>query len=92
MKYLLIVGFDGVEIHGANAYLIEQFMKDSSNNRTDKYGGSLENRCRFALEVVEAVTNEIGPDQVGIRLSPFTDYMECFDSDPQAWAYTWHRH
>ncbi|XP_078176790.1 putative 12-oxophytodienoate reductase 11 [Carex rostrata] len=77
-------GFDGVEIHGAHAYLIEQFMKDSSNNRTDKYGGSLENRCRFALEVVEAISNEIGPDRVGIRLSPFTDYMECFDSDPQA--------
>jgi len=77
-------GFDGVEIHGAHAYLIEQFMKDSSNNRTDKYGGSLENRCRFALEVVEAITNEIGPDRVGIWLSPFTDYMECFDSDPQA--------
>jgi 12-oxophytodienoic acid reductase len=72
-----------VEIHGAHGYLIEQFMKDSSNNRTDKYGGSLENRCRFALEVVEAISNEIGPDRVGIRLSPFTDYMECFDSNPE---------
>ncbi|KAJ1704225.1 hypothetical protein LUZ63_004004 [Rhynchospora breviuscula] len=76
-------GFDGVEIHGAHGYLIEQFMKDSSNSRTDKYGGSLENRCRFALEIVEAISNEIGPDRVGIRLSPFTDYMECFDSDPE---------
>ncbi|KAJ4748667.1 12-oxophytodienoate reductase-like protein [Rhynchospora pubera] len=64
-------GFDGVEIHGAHGFLIEQFMKDSSNSRTDKYGGSLENRCRFALEVVEAISNEIGPDRVGIRLSPF---------------------
>ncbi|KAJ3708726.1 hypothetical protein LUZ61_012431 [Rhynchospora tenuis] len=76
-------GFDGVEIHGAHGFLIEQFMKDSSNSRTDKYGGSLENRCRFALEIVEAICNEIGPDRVGIRLSPFTDYMECFDSDPE---------
>ncbi|KAJ4757496.1 12-oxophytodienoate reductase-like protein [Rhynchospora pubera] len=76
-------GFDGVEIHGAHGYLIEQFMKDSSNSRTDKYGGSLENRCRFALDIVEAISNEIGPDRVGIRLSPFTDYNECFDSDPE---------
>ncbi|XP_078148953.1 putative 12-oxophytodienoate reductase 11 [Carex rostrata] len=76
-------GFDGVEMHGAHGYLIEQFMKDSINNRTDKYGGSVENRCRFALEIVEAISNEIGPDRLGIRLSPFTDYMECFDSDPE---------
>jgi len=59
-------------------------MNDSVNDRTDKYGGSLENRCRFALEVVEAVANEIGPDRVGLRLSPFADYMECWDSDPEA--------
>ncbi|KAK4784729.1 hypothetical protein SAY86_019097 [Trapa natans] len=77
-------GFDGVEIHGANGYLIDQFMKDSVNNRSDQYGGSLENRCRFALEVVEAVVNEVGPDRVGMRLSPFADYMETPDSDPEA--------
>ncbi|KAJ3683193.1 hypothetical protein LUZ60_013420 [Juncus effusus] len=76
-------GFDGVEIHGAHGYLIEQFMKDSSNDRTDEYGGSLENRCRFALEVVKAITDEIRSDRVGMRLSPFTDYMDCFDSDPE---------
>ncbi|MBA0823597.1 hypothetical protein Goarm_020317, partial [Gossypium armourianum] len=57
-------GFDGVEIHGANGYLLDQFMKDQVNDRTDKYGGSLENRCRFPLEMVEAVVNEIGADKL----------------------------
>lgn len=80
----LNAGFDGVEIHGAHGYLIDQFMKDQVNDRTDKYGGSLENRCRFALEVVEAVSKEIGPDRVGIRLSPFASYMESGDSNPEA--------
>ncbi|KAF8411936.1 hypothetical protein HHK36_004494 [Tetracentron sinense] len=77
-------GFDGVEIHGAHGYLVDQFMKDQVNDRTDKYGGSLENRCRFALEVVEAIVDEIGADKVGIRLSPFSDYMESGDSNPEA--------
>ncbi|XP_062152615.1 12-oxophytodienoate reductase 1-like isoform X1 [Alnus glutinosa] len=77
-------GFDGVEIHGAHGYLIDQFLKDQVNDRTDQYGGSLENRCRFALEIVEAVANEIGADKVGIRLSPFADYMESRDSNPKA--------
>ncbi|KAB1210904.1 12-oxophytodienoate reductase 2 [Morella rubra] len=77
-------GFDGVEIHGAHGYLVDQFMKDQVNDRTDQYGGSLENRCRFALEIVEAVANEIGADKVGIRLSPFADYMESGDSNPKA--------
>ncbi|PQQ16097.1 12-oxophytodienoate reductase 2-like [Prunus yedoensis var. nudiflora] len=77
-------GFDGVEIHGAHGYLLDQFMKDQVNDRTDEYGGSLENRCRFALEVVEGVVNEIGADKVGIRLSPFANYMESGDSDPKA--------
>ncbi|WCJ34869.1 12-oxophytodienoate reductase 1 [Euphorbia peplus] len=77
-------GFDGVEIHGAHGYLIDQFMKDSVNDRTDEYGGSLENRCRFALQVVEAIVNEIGADKVGIRLSPFADYSEAGDSNPKA--------
>lgn len=79
-------GFDGVEIHGANGYLIDQFMKDQVNDRTDEYGGSLENRCRFALEIVEAVVNEIGADKVGMRLSPFADYMESADSNPDSLA------
>lgn len=73
-----------MEIHGANGYLIEQFLKDQVNDRTDEYGGSLENRCRFALEIVEAVSNAIGAERVGIRLSPFTDYLECTDSNPTA--------
>ncbi|XP_065847097.1 12-oxophytodienoate reductase 2-like [Euphorbia lathyris] len=77
-------GFDGVEIHGAHGYLVDQFMKDSVNDRTDEYGGSLENRCRFALQVVEAVADEIGADKVGIRLSPFADYCESGDSNPNA--------
>ncbi|KAK9929881.1 hypothetical protein M0R45_026954 [Rubus argutus] len=76
-------GFDGVEIHGAHGYLIDQFFKDQVNDRTDQYGGSLENRCRFALEIVEAVANEIGADKVGIRLSPFANYMESGDSNPK---------
>uniref|UniRef100_M1BMA0 LEDI-5c protein n=2 Tax=Solanum tuberosum TaxID=4113 RepID=M1BMA0_SOLTU len=59
-------------------------MKDKVNDRTDQYGGSLENRCRFALDIVEAIVNEIGADRVGIRLSPFADYMESGDSNPSA--------
>ncbi|RWR87002.1 putative 12-oxophytodienoate reductase 11 [Cinnamomum micranthum f. kanehirae] len=77
-------GFDGVEIHGANGYIIDQFMKDQINDRTNEYGRCLENRCRFALEVVEAVINEIGSDKVGIRLSTFVDFKDSADSNPQA--------
>ncbi|KAB2616853.1 12-oxophytodienoate reductase 11 [Pyrus ussuriensis x Pyrus communis] len=76
-------GFDGVEIHGAHGYLVDQFLKDHVNDRTDQYGGSVENRCRFALEIVEAVVNEIGADKVGIRLSPFADFMDSGDSNPK---------
>ncbi|CAN6318694.1 unnamed protein product [Urochloa humidicola] len=75
-------GFDGVEIHGAHGYLIEQFLKDSTNDRTDEYGGSLENRCRFAVEVVNAVVREVGANRVGMRLSPFIDILGCVDSVP----------
>ncbi|KAK3140994.1 hypothetical protein QOZ80_5AG0408690 [Eleusine coracana subsp. coracana] len=81
-----VAGFDGVEIHGAHGYLIEQFLKDSANDREDEYGGSLENRCRFALEVVDAVVKEVGAHRVGVRLSPFTDFMDCHDSHPEALA------
>eukprot|EP00246_Nothoceros_aenigmaticus_P014936 TRINITY_DN5947_c0_g1_i1.p2 TRINITY_DN5947_c0_g1~~TRINITY_DN5947_c0_g1_i1.p2 ORF type:complete len:431 (-),score=47.61 TRINITY_DN5947_c0_g1_i1:2091-3383(-) len=79
-------GFDGVEIHGAHGYLIDQFLKDGINDRTDKYGGSLENRTRFALEVVDAVAAEIGAGRLGIRLSPFTHFLDSSDSDPTALA------
>ena len=82
--FVQYVGFDGVEIHGAHGYLLDQFMKDHVNDRTDKYGGSLENRCRFPLEVVEAIVDEIGADKIGIRLSPFADYAEAGDSNPEA--------
>jgi len=79
-------GFDGVEIHAANGYLIDQFMKDGVNDRADAYGGSLENRCRFAAEVITSVAAEIGADRLGVRLSPFADYVDCVDSDPEALA------
>jgi N-ethylmaleimide reductase len=77
-------GFDGVEIHGANGYLIDQFIRDSTNQRTDNYGGSIENRCRFALEIVDAVVKEIGAGRVGIRLSPVTPFNDISDSKPQS--------
>lgn len=77
-------GFDGVEIHGANGYLVDQFIRDGANQRTDEYGGSIENRCRFALEVVDACVAEIGAGRVGIRLSPLTPFNDSFDSNPQA--------
>ncbi|KAI3861014.1 hypothetical protein MKX03_026683 [Papaver bracteatum] len=83
-RYAIEAGFDGVEVHGANGYLLDQFMKDTVNDRTDEYGGTLEKRCRFPLEVVKAVIEEIGADKVGIRLSPFADYMETGDSNPDA--------
>lgn len=64
-------GFDGIELHGANGYLLEQFIRPNSNQRTDQYGGSIENRARFVLEVVDACIAAIGKDKVGIRLSPY---------------------
>src|ERR1700689_2272540 len=64
-------GFDGVELHGANGYLLEQFLSPVSNVRTDNYGGSIENRCRFVIEVAAAVADAIGRDKTGIRLSPY---------------------
>jgi len=70
-KNALDAGFDGVELHAANGYLLEQFIRPTSNQRTDAYGGSLENRARFVLEVVDAVVKAVGKDKVGIRLSPF---------------------
>ena len=80
----LRAGFDGVEIHGANGYLIDQFLRDGTNRRSDAYGGSVENRVRFALEVVDAVVAEIGAGRVGIRLSPVTPFNDIADSQPQA--------
>ncbi len=70
-KNAIAAGFDGVELHGANGYLLEQFLSPFSNQRTDDYGGSIENRSRFIVELVDAVSKAIGRDRVGIRLSPF---------------------
>lgn len=81
-KYAMDAGFDGVELHGANGYLIQQFLADSSNLRTDAYGGSVENRVRFADEVARAVSDAIGPERVGIRISPGTTSEGISESDP----------
>ena len=77
-------GFDGVEIHGANGYLLDQFTRDGTNKRTDNYGGSLENRLRFPLEVVDAVVKVWGPERVGYRLSPYFTGHSMSDSNPLA--------
>jgi N-ethylmaleimide reductase len=77
-------GFDGVEIHGANGYLIDQFLRDRTNRRTDAYGGSFANRTRFLLEIVEAVIGVWGPGRVGVRLSPSGTFNDMGDSDPIA--------
>jgi N-ethylmaleimide reductase len=75
-------GFDGVEIHGANGYLIDQFLKDGTNHRTDAYGGSIENRARLALEVIDAILTVWEKSRVGIRLSPVSPANDAVDSDP----------
>jgi N-ethylmaleimide reductase len=76
-------GFDGVEIHGANGYLLDQFLKTGSNKRTDDYGGSIQNRARLLLEVTRAVVDAIGGGKAGIRLSPVTPANDVHDDDPQ---------
>jgi N-ethylmaleimide reductase len=76
-------GFDGVEIHGANGYLLDQFARDGSNKRTDAYGGSIENRAKLMLEVSKAVAKEVGADRTGIRISPVTPANDVADSNPQ---------
>jgi N-ethylmaleimide reductase len=76
-------GFDGVEIHGANGYLLDQFAKDGTNKRTDGYGGSIENRAKLMLEVAKAVSAEAGADRTGIRISPVTPSNDISDSNPQ---------
>lgn len=83
-KNALEAGFDGVEIHAANGYLIDQFLQDGTNKRTDLYGGTIENRARFLLEVTQAVTDVWGADRVGVRLSPNGTFNDMSDSDPLA--------
>ena len=79
-----IAGFDGVEIHGANGYLIDQFLQDGSNHRTDAYGGSIENRARLMLEVADAVISVWGAKRVGMHLAPRGDSHDMHDSNPSA--------
>jgi N-ethylmaleimide reductase len=83
-KNALVAGFDGVEVHGANSYLLDQFLQDGSNQRTDLYGGSIENRTRLLLEVTQAVVNVWGAHRVGIRLSPSSTFNSMRDSNPKA--------
>ncbi|KAI8144957.1 12-oxo-phytodienoic acid-like protein [Fennellomyces sp. T-0311] len=81
-------GFDGVEIHGGNGFLIDQFINSSSNTRTDEYGGSIENRTRLAFDVVEAVARSIGPERTGIRFSPFSGVQDVKDDTPyETWGH-----
>ena len=77
-------GFDGVELHGANGYLVDQFIQDGTNTRTDAYGGPIENRVRFLREAVEALISVFGADRVGVRISPSGEWGGISDSDPEA--------
>ncbi|WAO87611.1 Oxidored-FMN domain-containing protein [Fusarium falciforme] len=81
-KNAIRAGFDGVEIHGANGYLLDQFIQDTSNQRNDEYGGSIENRSRLLIEVIEAVASAIGPGRVGLRLSPWSTFQGMRMQDP----------
>ena len=80
----LKAGFDGVEVHAANGYLIDQFLRDGSNQRNDEYGGSIENRSRLLLQVLDAVISVWGSDRVGVRLSPLNTFNSMHDSNPEA--------
>jgi N-ethylmaleimide reductase len=79
----LVAGFDGVEVHAANGYLIDQFLRDQTNKRTDRYGGSIANRSRFLMEVVDAVSTAAGAERTGVRISPQNTQNDIADSDPQ---------
>ncbi len=81
----IAAGFDGVEVHAANSYLLDQFLRDSVNDRSGPYGGSIANRARLLLEVMQAITDEIGAGRTGVRFSPMTTFSDTpLDSDPQA--------
>lgn len=82
-KNALAAGFDGIEVHGANGYLLDQFLEDGTNQRTDQYGGSVENRARLLFEVIDAVTQVWGSERVGVRLSPGGSFNDMCDSRPQ---------
>jgi N-ethylmaleimide reductase len=80
----IAAGFDGVEVHGANGYLLDQFARDGANTRTDAYGGSIENRARLTLEVTAAVIEEVGAERTGVRISPVSPANGVSATDPQA--------
>ena len=82
-RHAIEAGFDGVEIHGAHGYLLDAFLRDGANKRTDEYGGSIENRARFLLEVMAAVIGEIGGKRVGVRISPVSPVNDSSESNPQ---------
>ncbi|KAF6746161.1 NADH:flavin oxidoreductase/NADH oxidase [Ephemerocybe angulata] len=82
-KNAVEAGFDGVEIHGANGYLIDQFLQDVSNTRTDGYGGSIENRSKFGLQVVDAVVKAVGPERTALRISPWNHFQDMRMDDPK---------
>jgi N-ethylmaleimide reductase len=84
MHAVTTAGFDGVEVHGANGYLLDQFLKTGANRRTDDYGGPIENRARLLLEVMRAIVDEVGGTRVGLRLSPVTPANDIADENPQA--------
>lgn len=87
-KNAIEAGFDGVEIHGATGYLLDQFINSNSNQRTDEYGGSIENRARFPLEVVDAVVDAVGADRTAIRFSPGSLFHDMADENPiETWGY-----
>ena len=81
-KNSIAAGFDGVEIHGANGYLVDQFTQDNTNKRTDKWGGSIENRAQFGIEVAKAVVAAVGAERTGIRLSPFSEFQGMKMKEP----------
>ncbi|MFE5690677.1 hypothetical protein [Streptomyces sp. NPDC056512] len=79
----LRAGFDGVELHVANGYLIDEFLQDNANQRADRYGGSVPNRTRLLLEVIEELIRVVGADRVGVRISPSSTFQDMADSQPQ---------
>src|SRR6516165_11977314 len=79
----MMAGFDGVEVHAANGYLIDQFLRDRTNKRSDRYGGSIENRARFLLEVTDAITSAVGRERVGVRISPQNIQNDIDDTNSQ---------
>lgn len=82
-KNAIAAGFDGVEIHAANGYLPDQFLQDTCNHRTDSWGGSIQKRCKFVIELTKAVIDAVGCDKTGLRLSPYSDYNGMLMTDPE---------